>query len=368
MDETLGSVASKFGLSERQLRRIFIQAFGVEPKRYVISRRLLFAKQLLQDTKLSITDIAFSAGFNGRGRLTINMKRSYGFTPERFRQKLDTVKQEQQILLRADYRPPLDWMALLQFLQKRATPLEYVTGGTYHRLIDGFEVTVKDVPAKSYLAVYIPVELSHRAYTVLRKVRHLFDLDASPSAIADTLSRDTLLARLIKEHPGLRVPGCWDNFEMLLRAVLGQQVSVAGASTIMQRLVERIGITPAVIAAGSSGKIAALGMPQRRAETIWRLARLVESGTLNLDEKDPQAFYDQLVAIPGIGPWTAQYLQMRMLRWPDVFPASDLGLQKAMASAGHTTQKQLVTRATNWQPWRSYATMLLWKSLEGKGE
>ncbi len=367
MDETLSSIVSKFGLSERQLRRVFVQTFGVEPKQYITSRRLLFAKQLLQDTKLPITDIAFSAGFNGRGRLTINMKRSYGFTPERLRHELDSVEQPGQMVLRADYRPPFDWTALLQFLQNRATPLEWVTGDVYHRLVNGHEIMVKNMSAEGYLAIHIPFELSRQAHAVLRRVRHLFDLDARPSAIADTLSRDALLARIIKKHPGLRVPGCWDNFEMLLRVVVGQQVSVAGATTIMRRLVERVGTTPAAVAGSSPEQIAALGMPQRRAETIWQLARLVKTGILNLEEKDPHVFYEQLVAVPGIGPWTAEYLRMRVLRWPDAFPASDLGLQKAIASGGRETQKQLIVRAAGWQPWRSYATVLLWKSLENKG-
>lgn len=369
IDETLGSVAPKFGLSERQLRRIFNQTFGVEPKRYVTSRRLLFAKQLLQDTQLPITDIAFSAGFNGRGRLTITMQQIYGFTPDRLRKEVARGARplQEPLLLRADYRPPLDWLALLQFLQDRASPQEWVEGESYHRLIDGHEIVVRNASAKNHLAVCVPLELSQQAHTILRKVRHLFDLDANPGFIADNFSHDSLLGPLIKRYPGLRVPGCWDNFEMLLRVIVGQQVSVAGATTIMHRLTERIGATPQAIAQSSPETIAAIGMPKRRAATIWQIGKLVRSGALNLNEKDSRLFYDQLVAIPGIGSWTAEYLQMRVLHWPDVLPAGDLGLQKATTPGSRQTEKQLRARATAWQPWRSYATMLLWKSLRNKG-
>lgn len=367
MDKTLGSVAYEFGLSERQLRRIFEQTFGVEPKRYLTSRRLLFAKQLLQDTHLPVTDIAFSAGFNGRGRLTINMQRAYGLTPERLRKESPDTGKPQQLVLRTDYRPPFDWIALLRFLHGRATPLEWVAGNSYHRIVDGHEIVVKNVPAKSHLSIHVPLELSRQVHAILQKVRHLFDLDASPTAIADTLSRDASLAPLLKKYPGLRVPGSWNNFEMLLRVVVGQQISVAGATAIMRRLAERIGMTPEAITQSSPDIIAAIGMPRKRAATVWQLGKLVQSGTLNLGEKDPKVFYDQIIAIPGIGPWTAEYLRMRILHWPDAFPAGDLGLQKAITPGQRQTERQLVARSADWRPWRSYATMLLWKSLENKG-
>jgi AraC family transcriptional regulator, regulatory protein of adaptative response / DNA-3-methyladenine glycosylase II len=367
MDETLADAVRQSDLGERQLRRIFVQTFGVESKQYVTSRRLLFAKQLLQDTRLSITDIAFSAGFSSRGRLTINMQQTYGLTPEKIRQGMSSYKHTSVMLLRADYRPPFQWDAVLTFLKGRATPSEWVADGAYHRIVDGHELIVKNVPAKSHLTVQIPIELARQSHALLGKVRRLFDLDANPVVIAESLSQDIMLARLITTNPGLRVPGCWDNFEMLLRVIVGQQVSVAGATTIMRRLVERIGTTPTAIIASSPAAIATIGMPLRRATTIWDIAIAVDGGLLNLEEKDVQLFYDQLVAIPGIGPWTAEYMRMRVLRWPDAFPAGDLGLQKAVIPGGRLTEKQLTLRAEAWRPWRSYATMLLWKSLENKG-
>ncbi|RYG63085.1 helix-turn-helix domain-containing protein, partial [bacterium] len=360
IDETLGQVTQGYSLSERHLRRLFVAAYGVEPKQYLTTRRLLFAKQLLQDTTIPITDVAFSAGFNTPGRLTINMRQAYGFTPERFRQEGAPTKTTGSVTLRADYRPPFDFETLLGILQARATPFERVEGGTYYRRVGGFEIGVSNLPEKNRLSIRIPVELSRQSHAIVRRVRALFDLDANPLVIQEALGADPLLAALIAKHPGQRVPGCWDRFELLLRVVIGQHISVAGATTLMRRLVEQIGGTPAAIAASSPEVIAALGLTTKRADTIWNLARLVEAGELNLDERNPQVFYEQFVAIPGIGPWTAEFLRMRVLRWPDAFPAGDLGLQKAMG----LTEKKLGERANAWKPWRSYAAMWLWRSLK----
>jgi AraC family transcriptional regulator of adaptative response / DNA-3-methyladenine glycosylase II len=212
----------------------------------------------------------------------------------------------------------------------------------------------------------LPEELSRRAYIILRTVRHVFDLDANPSVIEKALAQDSLLKPLIKTSPGLRLPGCWDSFEMLLRVIAGQQVSVAAATTVMRRIADSIGLTPEQIAASSPTAIATLGMPLKRATTMWQVGSRVQAGTLSFDEHDPQVFYDQLVALPGIGPWSAEYLQMRVLHWPDVLPAGDLGLQKAVVPGQKQTEQQLRIRAEAWRPWRSYATMLLWKSLAGR--
>jgi AraC family transcriptional regulator of adaptative response / DNA-3-methyladenine glycosylase II len=365
MDDTLDNTAQKLGLSSRHLRKLFAQTFGVEPKEYLTTRRLLFAKQLLQDTALPIAQVAYSAGFTP-GRLTINMAKAYGFTPAQFR-KQSPIPPATVMVLRADYRPPFNWEALLGFLAGRATPYEWIENNTYYRVVDGYEILVKNVADKHHLTVEIPIELSRQAHTIVAKIRALFDLDANPLIIEASLGQDPVLGALIVQNPGLRVPGCWDRFEMLLRVIVGQQVSVAGATTIMRRVVDGIGITPETIAASSPEKIAKMGIPLKRATTIWQAGTLVRSGVLNMDEPDPDRFYAQLVAIPGIGPWTAEYLRMRALHWPDAFPAGDLGLQKAVVKGERITAKQLEIQARAWQPWRSYATILLWKSLENKG-
>lgn len=367
MDETLGGIAGAYGMSERHLRRVFVETYGVEPKQYLTTRRLLFAKQLLQDTQLPIIDVAYSSGFNTPGRLTINMRNAYGFTPQRFRQENAEVKSSDAIILRADYRPPLDWEALLEFLKGRTTPLEWVEGGAYNRSVQGHTITVTNSPEKNRLNIRVPVELSLQSHRILRKVRNVFDLDANPQVIQEALSEDPLLAGLIAKNPGIRVPGSWDGFELLLRVIIGQQISVAGATTIMTRLAERIGMTPDAIAASSPSEIATIGMPAKRAITIWEVGRQVQSGAIRLDKRNPQVFYDQFVAVPGIGPWTAEYLCLRVLHWPDAFPSGDLVLQKVLMPGAKRPEKQICERAEAWRPWRSYATLLLWKSSKNNG-
>ncbi|MDX2776642.1 AlkA N-terminal domain-containing protein [Streptomyces caniscabiei] len=363
-DESLAGVAARFGVSDRHMRRLFMETFGVEPLQYATTRRLLFAKQLLQDTSLPVVQVAYAAGFGSEARLLAQMKRAYGLTPSQLRRR--RAGEVAAIVLRTDYRPPFDWPALLDFLSKRATPHEWVDGDTYHRRVDACEVVVKNVPAKSQLEIHMTTELARQSHTIVQKVRTLFDLDANPDVIAATLAHDATLRPFVERFPGTRVPGCWDEFETLLRTVVGQQVSVAGAATVMRRLTERIGVTPEAIATSSPAAIAQLGMPGRRAETIWNLGVMVRAGALVLDERDPQRFYDQLVAISGIGPWTAEYLKMRLLHYPDAFPAGDLGLQKALVPGQRLTEKQLLIESEQWRPWRSYATVLLWRSLHEK--
>ena len=368
IDETLGEVAKSYGVSERHLRRLFVDTYGVDPQQFLTTRRLLFAKQLLQDTNLPVADVAYSAGFNTPGRLTVNMREAYGFTPGRFRKGKAFRKGVDYVTLRADYRPPFDWTALISVLEGRATPFEWIENGTYNRTVDGFTVSVLHVPGKNRLEIRLPIELSRQSHTILRKVRSLFDLDANPLIIQDALSEDPFMERLLEKYPGIRVPGAWDNFELLVRVIIGQRISVVAATTLMGRLVERIGIAPEVIARSSPVMIAAIGLPLKRAESIVTIATLAHSGQLNLAERDPVRFYEQLVAVPGIGPWTAEYMLMRALHWPDAFPVGDLGVQKAMMSSGlKQSEKQLTTRAAQWRPWRSYATMLLWKSIANQG-
>lgn len=366
-DETLETVAHRFGLSERHIRRLFLDEYGVDPKRYLTTRRLLFAKQLLQDTTLPIRDVAYSSGFNTPGRLTVNMREAYGFTPERFRSGHHTTPTS-TLILKADYRPPFDWAGLLEVLRGRATPLEYIEDGMYHRRVNGHTIMVTNHPEKNRLHVAIPVELSRQAHSVMQSVRQLFDLDCDPLAIHQAFNTDLRIKQLIDIYPGIRVPGAWNNFELLIRVIVGQQISVAGATTIMHRLMDRIGVEPEKLAASTPAIIAAIGMPGKRAETIHAVSKLVANSAVNLEERDPQIFYNQLVAIPGIGPWTAEYLCMRVLHWPDAFPAGDLGIQKALGTPDKKiTQKQAEDLSQAWRPWRSYATMLLWRSIANKG-
>ncbi len=367
IDETLAGVSKSLGISERHLRRSFYEVYGVEPRQYLTTRRLLFAKQLLQDTQLPIRDVAYSAGFGSPDRLTVNMRTAYGFTPTRFRKEKSPQK-SQFITLRADYRPPFDWQGLLKLLKDRATPFEIIEDEIYKRTVNGGTIVVSNEAAKNRLRIQIPMELSQGAYMIIQKVRRLFDLDANPEVISAALQLDPFMRQLAVRYPGIRVPGAWDEFELLVRVIIGQQISVAGATTVMTRLVENVGISPEALASSAIEAITAAGIPSKRAETIHEVAMLVAKNSLQLSDRDPTTFYNQLIAVPGIGAWTAEYALLRILHWPDAFPAGDLGIQKALSKGEKKiSEGEARARAAAWRPWRSYATILLWRSLVNHG-
>jgi AraC family transcriptional regulator of adaptative response / DNA-3-methyladenine glycosylase II len=279
------------------------------------------------------------------------------------------------------YRPPLDWAALLEFLAARAIPgVECVVGAAYQRTVRIGErrgwLRVSPVPKRHLLAVDLSTALAPALPSILVRLRNLFDLDARPDVIAGHLAFDPLLAPRVAQQPGLRVPGAFDSFELGMRAILGQQVSVRGASTLAGRCAQRFGealetpqaclnrIAPTADALSTVGStaLAGLGVPSARAEALRHLASAVARREINLEPGvDPTAVVARLVELPGIGPWTAEYIAMRALRWPDAFPSSDLGLVKASRSK---SAKALEKAAERWRPWRAYAAMHLWESLK----
>jgi AraC family transcriptional regulator of adaptative response / DNA-3-methyladenine glycosylase II len=281
------------------------------------------------------------------------------------------------ITLQLSYRPPFDWIGLLEFLRARALKgVERVDGDTYLRTVrlgthTGW-VRVKHAPKQRALLVEFPHALTPVLPVLLGRLRHLFDLSARPDVITRQLNQDPMLAKLVRRRPGLRVPGAFDGFELAVRAVLGQQVSVKAATTIAGRLVQAYGEpidtpheelthltpSPARIAAASLDEIASLGIVRTRAQSILALARAIESGTLLLDPgASPEATLRELVALPGIGAWTANYIAMRALRWPDAFPKEDLIVRKRL---GGVTAARVEEMAEAWRPWRSYAMLYLW--------
>ena len=290
------------------------------------------------------------------------------------------------VALRLAYRPPFAWHHLLDFLARRAIAgVEAVSGNAYCRSveIEGHRgwLKVEHAAEKNSLLVTLPTSLTPVLMNVLARLRQLFDLDANPLVIAEQLSSDPRLATLIAANPGLRVPGAWDGFELAVRAVLGQQVSVRGASTLAARLAKTFGEPSAMhqeailcfspgakaLAAATPEKIASIGLPLKRATTLHALARTVAAGELRLHAgADAEAAIEKLKAIRGIGDWTAQYIVMRALRWPDAFPAGDLGLRKAFAEDGPMREAQLLQLAEKWRPWRAYAAVYLWSSLSAK--
>ena len=384
--DKIGEIAAELGLSERQLRRLFLREYGLPPVAFAQTQRLLFAKRLLQETSLSMVDVAFSAGFGSVRRFNTLFRARYGMVPSEVR-RAHVLPTTETIALRLAYRPPFAWQHLLDFLAMRATAgVEAVSGNAYYRSveIEGHQgwLKVEHLAGKNSLLVTLPTTLTPVLMNVLARLRHLFDLDANPLVIAEQLSSDPRLAPLIAGNPGLRVPGAWDGFELAVRAVLGQQVSVRGASTLAARLAQTFGEPSATpheailcfspgaktLAAATPEKIAAIGLPLKRAATLHALARAVAAGELRLHAgADAEATMEKLKAIPGIGDWTAQYIVMRALRWPDAFPAGDLGLRKALGADGPMGEAQLLQLAEKWRPWRAYAAVYLWSALSAKG-
>lgn len=385
--EKIGDIAAELGLSERQMRRLFLREYGLPPVAFAQTQRLLFAKRLLQETSLSMADVAFSAGFGSLRRFNTLFRARYGLVPGDIRRAGGAPPVAEAITLRLAYRPPLAWQRLLDFLAIRAIAgVEAVSGNAYYRTIDidghrGW-LKVEPLAGTDTLLVTLPTTLTPVLMNVLARLRHLFDLDANPLVIAGQLSTDPRLAPLIAAQPGLRVPGAWDGFELAVRAVLGQQVSVRGASTLAARLSQEFGepaTTPheAIIRFSPGAKalsgatpeqIATIGLPLKRATTLHALARAVAAGELRLRAgADPAATMERLKGIVGIGDWTAQYIVMRALRWPDAFPAGDLGLRKALGDNGPMREGELLRLAETWRPWRAYAAVYLWDSLSAKG-
>lgn len=383
-DASLEQLSAQVGLSSRQLRRVLLQEFGVSPVELAQTQRLLFAKKLLQETRLPMAELAYAAGFGSVRRFNALFEQRYQMTPDSIRRS--AAEESEGLVLRLAYRPPYAWDALLAYLGGRAMPgLEAVIGKqAYVRSIQlegktGW-IKVTHLPQRQQLALQVAPELSAVLMPLLARVRTQFDLEANPGVIQSHLGSDPLLAQQMARTPGLRVPGAFDIFELAIRAVLGQQVSVAGATTVSGRLVRAFGEgvstpfagvthhfpSPAALAQLTVEQIATIGVPKSRAGTIQNLARFALAGGLHRKiGASADAVVADLKTVAGIGEWTAQYIALRALRFPDAFPAGDLGLQKAAAVApdSRITEKQLLQRAQAWSPWRSYAALLLWQSL-----
>jgi AraC family transcriptional regulator of adaptative response / DNA-3-methyladenine glycosylase II len=346
---------------------------------------LLLAKRLIAETQLPMVQVALAAGFESVRRFNALFRSHYRLTPTALRRSSSKPGTADSLRLMLACRPPLDWDAMLRFLAARAIPgVECVSGGSYHRTVGIGEhrgwLSVSPVANRNLLAVDLATALTPALPSILVRLRILFDLDARPDIIAGHLASDPLLAPSVKRQPGLRVPGAFDSFELAMRAILGQQVSVRGASTLAGRFAQRFGepidsplaclnrITPAAesLAAARSARLAGLGLPRARAESLRHFARAVARREIDIEPGvDPAAIVARLVEVPGIGPWTAQYIAMRALRWPDAFPAGDLGLVKA---SGLKSARSLEKAAERWRPWRAYAAMHLWESLQTPAE
>lgn len=368
-------LAERLGVGSRHLRRLFLQHLGATPSAVAHTRRLHFAKKLIDETSLPMSHVATASGFGCVRRFNAAISNTYHRTPTQIRRlahQKNTLP-ENQYLFRLRYRPPYQWESMLAFLAARATPgVETVEMGRYRRSIslngrDGyFEVSLEQ--KHEALAVHIQFEDSRALFLIIERIRRMFDLSADWQTIAARLRTDPKLAGRIEAVPGLRVPGCWNGFELATRAILGQQITVKGATVLAGRIVTTFGRpfsapgglthlfpSPAVLA---EAKLTRVGLTGARAETIRALARATCDGRINFEGiAESDELLARLSEIPGIGQWTAQYVAMRALGEPDAFPSSDLGLLRALEL---DNSRELERRAEAWRPWRAYAAMYLW--------
>ncbi|MFI7046370.1 DNA-3-methyladenine glycosylase 2 family protein [Streptosporangium sandarakinum] len=397
-DGGITRLAGRLHITERHLHRLFAAELGVGPLAVVRTKRLLLAKQLLTETGLPISDVAFAAGFGSVRQFNATMKETYGFTPGELRATAGRAASGNALTLRLHRREPYEAGALMRFLAARAIPgLERADETSYSRAVPQGTITLTPLP--DHVRLDVTLDDTRHLARVVARARRLLDLDADPAAISDALGA-TALAPLVAARPGLRVPGAWDGFEAAVRAVIGQQISVAGARTILGRLTARAGRTAggeisgaigAIGAAGGAGEVngtgangtraggtgaggpnllfptaadlaeadlAGLGLTGRRVTTLRALAAKVAGGEIDLDgAQEPAEAVARLLEVPGIGPWTAGYIALRALRDPDAWPRGDLGLRRAMVSLGIPED-----HIERWRPWRAYAALHLWSS------
>ncbi|HXQ46120.1 MAG TPA: AlkA N-terminal domain-containing protein [Caulobacteraceae bacterium] len=378
------ALANRLGVGERQLRRLFRQHLGASPVAVAQTRRVLLAKQLIHETRLPMAQVALASGFGSVRRFNETFRQLYDRPPRALRRVRGPDEPAGGLVtLKLAYRPPYDWPAMLAFLSARAIPgVEMVRDGVYARAIaigdDRGALSVQPAP-DARLSVAIAFPKLAALPVIIARVRCVFDLAADPVTIGDHLAEDPALAPLVAARPGLRAPGAWDCFELAVRAVLGQQITVAAAIGLAGRLAREHGET---LNAGLPGfpelthvfpsaarlagvDLADLPMPRARSKALEALASAAAG--------DPGLFsprgelndaIERLRALPGVGEWTAQYIAMRQLREPDAFPAADIGLMRAMADAdgARPSAAALLARAERWRPWRAYAAQHLWSA------
>ena len=385
-DASVEALALRLGMGERQLRRLFRQHLGASPVTVAQTRRILLAKQLIQDTSLPMAEVAAASGFGSVRRFNETFQRLYKRPPTALRRSGNaeqSVGPSGAIAVKLGYRPPYDWHAILAFLRARAIPgVEVVSDDRYARSIaigGGRGVLIVE-PADGHslkATVRFP-EIRHLP-AIIARVRRVFDLAADPVAIAAHLGADPVLAPLVAARPGLRVPGAWDGFELAVRAILGQQITVSAATQLAGKLVGAYGeALPPGIAPDpglthifptaerlAATDLAAVGMPKARRAALLALAgSVIADPSIFGSHRSLDEAIVQLRSLPGIGEWTAQYIAMRELREPDAFPAADIGLLRAMSDRDGTrpSPAQLLAHADRWRPWRAYAALHLWAS------
>ena len=370
--ESVDAFADRLGVTSRHLRRLFVEHLGAAPIEVALTRRVQSAKKLLDETRLPFTQVALAAGFGSLRRFNGEIRRTYSRTPTQLRKLAKRpIAESGCYRFKLSYRPPYDWDALSTFLSARATPgVESVDRSGYRRTIafNGKAGWIAVAPANGSPAITLEVRFPdpHVLLTIVERVKHMFDVAADPAVIADHLAGDPLLKKAWAAHAGIRVPGAWDPFELAVRAILGQQISVRAATTIAGRVaanwgspvdagngLDRLFPTPAQL---RNAPIEEAGVIASRVRSIRTLASAVDDGVVVFDAP---FCLEALQTIPGIGDWTAQYVAMRALNEPDAFLRGDLVLRRM---AGNCSPRELEARSERWRPWRGYAVLLLWQA------
>ncbi|MCX7514803.1 DNA-3-methyladenine glycosylase 2 family protein [Frateuria sp. STR12] len=384
---SLDGLATRVGVGARQLRRLFVEHLGAPPLSVHTTRRLLFAKQLLTETTLPVTEVALASGFGSLRRFNAAFAQANRIAPRELRRQPHAIQAGDALVLRLGYRPPYDFQGVLDFLRMRALPgIEQVQAHAYARVFGPADapgwLRLSAWPDGHALKLELHCPQPARLLPLVARLRRMFDLDAEPCAIAATLGAGGVLAPLLRKRPGLRLPGGWDGFEIAVRAVLGQQISVAAARTLAARIVQRWGEPLAVPALPglerlfptperlAEADLREVGVINARAETIRGIARALLEGRADFRAEQPlDEFVARWTALPGIGEWTAHYMAMRALSHPDAFPAADLILRRAAAGdGGELSTRALSVMADAWRPWRAYAVMHLWRSVADQAQ
>lgn len=379
-DGSVENLANEIDVGPRQLGRLFQDHIGASPVEVAQTRRLHFAKKLIDETKLPLAEICFASGFGSVRRFNAVFLQTYERTPKELRQRKNSKinRGSKAIEMTLSFRPPFDWKALLGFLAYRHIPgVEHVTENSYARTIgiDGVagDFRVEFSEGSTNLKVQINFPESRHLYHIIDRIRSIFDLRADSEAIERFFSTDKTLAPVIKKYSGRRVPGCWNGFEVAVRAVLGQQVTVKAATTLVGRIAQsygqeyccdnpnlnRVFPSPQVLLGADLNNMGIVG---QRITAIKQIAGMVEQGDLVVDcTSATRSFVEKICSIKGIGEWTAYYIAMRALSDPDAFPYSDLILRRAATKPGSTlTDKQLLKLSEAWKPWRAYSVIFLW--------
>ncbi len=379
----LNRLAAHLGVTDRHVRRLFESRLGVSPVQYLLTQRLLAAKQLISDTRMSMADVAAASGFSSVRRFNSAFRERYGLNPTEMRRGTTGSDAGASGNIRLSWRPPYLAEAMLGFLSERALPGVELCDRTTLTFQRTLRLTARSKDCHGWIRIrLLPLDHGIELWAsdglvpalpeLLTRTRSAFDLDAPMQSIDEALGED------FPGVEGLRVPGCFDGFELAVRAVLGQQITVRAARTLASRLVDRFGEplntgvdglerlfpTPTALVHADPGELGALGITRQRQSALKALALAVLEGRLGLHESaNVQEETRNLLDLPGIGPWTAQYIAMRALRWPDAWPPGDVAVHHSLGLDHLSTaaaSKEAARRSTRWQPWRSYAVMRAW--------